>query len=52
MRVVPHTVAAGERRSLAVGIVPVGHPSLSSEDRYFPGGLNPEERTRGLLLVG
>ena len=48
VRVVPHCVAVGQQRALTVkvqsnakgvgiGVLPVGHPNLSSEDLWLPG---------------
>ena len=48
VRVVPHCVAVGQQKALtvqlqgqsggvAIGVLPVGHPNLSSEDLWLPG---------------
>ena len=48
VRVVPHCVAVGQQRALTVqlqgqpggvgiGVLPVGHPNLSSKDLFLPG---------------
>ena len=48
VRVVPHCVAVGQQRAFTVqlqgqsggvgiGVLPVGHPTLSSEDLWLPG---------------
>ena len=48
VRVVPHCVAVGQQRALtvqlqgqpggvAIGVLPVGHPNLSSADLFLPG---------------